>query len=160
MEGGWKAMKARMVLDERGHGKMWLMFMLLNNIDLCIQEQNYNGNIYGGGGKSCCPNEYEVEVVVNTCAQLKWSSYKHFRFPISKWLNQTWVSLSPTEPPQGGSTKHHWQNSRNKCHVMLKGSCLRGVIKLFVFLHKAMAMWEYKYGHEKPRWKALRMSRL
>jgi hypothetical protein len=43
---------------------------------------------------------------------------------------------------------------------MLKGSCLRGVIKLFVFLHKAMGVWEYKYGHEKPRWKAFRMSRL
>jgi len=60
-------MKAKMVLDERGHRRMWLMFRLLNNIDMCIQEQNYNGGIYGGGGKLCCPNEYEVEVVVNTC---------------------------------------------------------------------------------------------
>jgi hypothetical protein len=70
-------------------------------------------------------------------------------------LNQTWVSLSPIEPLQGGSTKHHWQFSRNKCHVMLKGFCLRGIKKLFVFLHKAMGMWEYKYSHEKPRWKPL-----
>jgi hypothetical protein len=64
-------MKAKMALDERGHGRMWLMFGLLNNIDLCIQEHNYNGCIYGGGGKSCCPNDYEVEVLFNTCAWLK-----------------------------------------------------------------------------------------
>ncbi len=82
LEGGWKAVMAKLVLDERGHGKMWLMFGLFNNIDLCIQEKNYNGGIYGGRGKSCCPNDYEVEVVVNTCAWLKWSSYKHFGFPI------------------------------------------------------------------------------
>jgi len=43
---------------------------------------------------------------------------------------------------------------------MLIGFCLRGVIKLFVFLHKAMGMWEYRYGHEKLGWKALKMSRL
>jgi hypothetical protein len=85
--------------------------------------------------------------------QTFWISY-------SKRLNQTWVSLSPIEPPQGGITKHPWQNSRNKCHVMLKGFCLRGVIKLFVFLRKEMGMWKYRYGHEKPRWKALRMWRL
>jgi hypothetical protein len=43
---------------------------------------------------------------------------------------------------------------------MLKGFCLKGVIKLIVFLHKTMGMWEYRYDHEKPRWKAFRMLRL
>lgn len=47
------------------------MFGLLNNIDLCIQEQNYNEGIYRGGGKSCCLNDYAVKVVVNRCAWLK-----------------------------------------------------------------------------------------
>jgi hypothetical protein len=46
------------------------------------------------------------------------------------------------------------------CYVEKVLSKLKGVKKLFVFFHKAMGMWEYKYGHEKPRWKALRMSRL
>jgi hypothetical protein len=59
----------------------------------------------------------EFELIVKAWAYKKNSSYRFSQFFAKKRLSQTYISLCLVALPQGGKTKHHCGNTRNKCQA-------------------------------------------
>jgi hypothetical protein len=97
----------------------------------CATKSKTMMETFRAGGKLCCPNDYELEVVAKACEWLKWSLYKHFKKLIKKMTEMNWGFSFPLVNLLNGVTN----KDKNIFHVMLEGFCPRGAIKLCVLLN-------------------------